>query len=242
MDDTLFLSELPSSLYADCDDEESQRLFDAFINFGDDSGLELEEVPGAHLPVSPSKAVQPTCPSPPPTEPAPMIVDTSVSSAGSSTRQQSPPTPPTALPQVPVTYNIIEVWPGVYAQVLQAYPMMPVTMSPPAQGPFGVPSFAPWPMHSYISHPSQSSIPEYPNQMMPHQNLFHFGMNTTALPQTASQRAPASNKRAFEFVEPTVPEKFVANPNNHGRWEIDSVGNRKYLNAPKVKRPRVSGN
>ncbi|KAF3389316.1 hypothetical protein F1880_004127 [Penicillium rolfsii] len=50
---------------------------------------------------------------------------------------------------------------------------------------------------------------------------------------------PVSNKRTFEFIEPEVPESFVANPDNHGRWQYDRQGNRHYLNAPKTKRPRL---
>jgi hypothetical protein len=41
----------------------------------------------------------------------------------------------------------------------------------------------------------------------------------------------------LEFLDPTVPEGFVANPNNHGRWSYDSAGNRTYLNRRKNKRP-----
>lgn len=60
---------------------------------------------------------------------------------------------------------------------------------------------------------------------------------TYPIPPPPRRASPVSNKRMFEFVEPEVPENFVANPNNHGRWQYDKNGNRHYLNAPKTKKP-----
>ncbi|KAJ5183633.1 hypothetical protein N7492_001249 [Penicillium capsulatum] len=57
-------------------------------------------------------------------------------------------------------------------------------------------------------------------------------------PRQPTPKSPI--KRTIEFMEPTVPYGFVANPNNHGRWSYDSAGNKHYLNAPKVKRQRTS--
>lgn len=62
---------------------------------------------------------------------------------------------------------------------------------------------------------------------------------TAAGPATTTSTAPQSNKRPFTFVDATVPENFMANPNNHGRWEVDASGRRRYLNAPRNKRPRT---
>ncbi|KAJ5632607.1 hypothetical protein N7490_008946 [Penicillium lividum] len=52
----------------------------------------------------------------------------------------------------------------------------------------------------------------------------------------AQHTVPASNTRGFDFINTTCPGDFVANPNNHGRWEYDRHGQRRYLNAPAVKR------
>lgn len=58
-------------------------------------------------------------------------------------------------------------------------------------------------------------------------------------PAPPRRASPVSNKREIHFLEPEVPQNFVANPNNHGRWDIDTNGNRYYLNAPKTKRRRT---
>ncbi|KAJ5168282.1 uncharacterized protein N7482_003876 [Penicillium canariense] len=79
------------------------------------------------------------------------------------------------------------------------------------------PPFMFYPPMGYWMHPIH---PTYP---MPH----------PAPPPPASIPA-TSKKRAFEFIEPEMPSNFIANPNNHGRWEFDSSGKRRYLNAPKL--------
>lgn len=58
-------------------------------------------------------------------------------------------------------------------------------------------------------------------------------------PAPPRRASPVSNKREIHFLEPEVPRNFVANPNNHGRWDIDTNGNRYYLNAPRTKRRRT---
>jgi hypothetical protein len=58
-------------------------------------------------------------------------------------------------------------------------------------------------------------------------------------PAPPRRASPVSNKREIHFLEPEVPQNFVANPNNHGRWDIDTNGTRYYLNAPKTKRRRT---
>ncbi|KAJ6014643.1 hypothetical protein N7540_009234 [Penicillium herquei] len=60
-----------------------------------------------------------------------------------------------------------------------------------------------------------------------------------AVPPQLEHPQPAAPKRVFEFVNTTVPEGFVANPNNHGRWQVDKNGRRQYLNAPAAKRQCV---
>lgn len=59
---------------------------------------------------------------------------------------------------------------------------------------------------------------------------------TYPVPRPVPQLPPVSNKRSFQFVDPEIPQNFVANPNNHGRWQYDRQGNRHYLNAPKRSR------
>ncbi|KAJ5089502.1 hypothetical protein N7532_008186 [Penicillium argentinense] len=56
---------------------------------------------------------------------------------------------------------------------------------------------------------------------------------------TVSAPEKTANKNTIVFMEPEVPIDFVVNPNNHGRWKLDSYGNRTYLNAPKVKQACV---
>lgn len=107
----------------------------------------------------------------------------------------------------------------------------------------GYPRQAPiyYPMH-YHEHTAMPSPMEsgqlYPGQMV-FSSMGHPLPPTYPMPPRALQPPPVSNKRTIEFVEPEVPENFVANPNNHGRWQFDRHGNRHYLNAPKTKRPRT---
>lgn len=75
----------------------------------------------------------------------------------------------------------------------------------------------------YLQNPAAASKPDYTSSLSFPQ-------------QDASKPRPTGQKQKFEFVELTVPSDFVENPNNHGRWEIDSSGKRHYLNAPKDKR------
>lgn len=78
--------------------------------------------------------------------------------------------------------------------------------------------YAPQPTYKTQNHPNQpQSVPK-------------------SKPQQPAKSSP--KKRTFEFLEPTVPVGFVANPNNHSRWEYDAAGKRHYMNAPKVKRQR----
>lgn len=49
-----------------------------------------------------------------------------------------------------------------------------------------------------------------------------------------------SKKRAWEFVDPVMPKGFVANPDNHGRFQRIN-GKMVYLNGPKAKKLRSGG-
>lgn len=114
-----------------------------------------------------------------------------------------------------------------------------VPMSRPVQHPHQVTMYHPMHYHGHrpIQRPMESS------HFCPH-HMFcpHMGRpspQTYPLPSPAPRQPPVSNKRTFEFVEPEIPDNFVANPNNHGRWQYDRSGNRHYLNAPKTKMPRA---
>ncbi|KAJ5730001.1 uncharacterized protein N7483_004509 [Penicillium malachiteum] len=92
--------------------------------------------------------------------------------------------------------------------------------------------------HSQTMRPMP--YPMYPQQQPPQpqpQQQPYSGPR--ALPPQQAHPQPAAPKRVFEFVNATVPEGFVANPNNHGRWQVDSNGKRQYLNAPAAKRQCV---
>ena len=63
--------------------------------------------------------------------------------------------------------------------------------------------------------------------------------NTTDPSQQKRKRPPETPPSdSFVFCNQTAPG-FVANPNNHGRWEVDAQGHRLYLNGPMAKRCRV---
>ncbi|KAJ5380275.1 uncharacterized protein N7496_002703 [Penicillium cataractarum] len=114
----------------------------------------------------------------------------------------------------------------------------PITMdSHPVEHPRQVPTCHPMHYHGHrpIQYPMESSHFCPHHMFCPH--MGHPLPQTYPLPSPAPRQPPVSNKRTFEFVEPEVPENFVANPNNHGRWQYDRSGNRHYLNAPKTKVP-----
>ncbi|OOQ90979.1 hypothetical protein PEBR_02006 [Penicillium brasilianum] len=98
------------------------------------------------------------------------------------------------------------------------------------------------PMH-YLGHRPIPCPMEF-GQICPHLMFYpHMGRPlplTYPVPSPAPRQSPVSNKRTFDFVEPEIPENFVANPDNHGRWQYDRNGNRHYLNAPKTKITRTT--
>ena len=84
-------------------------------------------------------------------------------------------------------------------------------------------------------HQTCVPLPSYTNQRM----IFAGSGPASSASDTAAARA-ASNQRSWTFVNESVPSDFYANPNNHGRWAVDTAGNRRYLNAPSTKRPRAT--
>lgn len=103
--------------------------------------------------------------------------------------------------------------------------------------------------HQTVSPPQPMCLPHsaYKTQSTS-QSMSQSTSQSTGQSTSQPQPAPKTNpkpptpklaKQTFEFLEPTVPVGFVANPNNHSRWEIDSAGKRHYMNAPKAKRQRT---
>jgi hypothetical protein len=48
--------------------------------------------------------------------------------------------------------------------------------------------------------------------------------------------SPSPPEQQYIFAQVNVPKDFVANPNNHARWSIDTHGRRQYLNKPQKNR------
>jgi hypothetical protein len=157
----------------------------------------------------------------------------------------SPTFPALAAEPVPTTYNMT-MYNHAYGRPL--YQNMPPPFIP--AGPGYTPDGRPMPL--YPAHTMFVSFgPTGP--IFSRTPIYHMG--PIPMPQRASppicqpsfqpqhhsaKVEPVSNKRTFQFVEPTVPGRaFAANPHNHGRFEIDGAGNRTYLNAPKAKRLRT---
>ncbi|KAJ5107884.1 hypothetical protein N7456_004559 [Penicillium angulare] len=103
-------------------------------------------------------------------------------------------------------------------------PMYP----PSAAAPFTQPVYATAPMHPMGYNPYPYMMPQYPVQMPPPM--------PRPMPRQMPRPQPTQPLKVFEFVDTTVPEGFVANPNNHARWEVDKDGTRHYLNAPAARR------
>ncbi|OJJ82146.1 uncharacterized protein ASPGLDRAFT_574309 [Aspergillus glaucus CBS 516.65] len=57
--------------------------------------------------------------------------------------------------------------------------------------------------------------------------------------QRAYKPQHTAPKRKFSFVEPIVTPDFVANPDNHGRWEVDDYGRWYLLNVSSNKKRRI---
>jgi len=240
MEDSLSIPDILESAYGGLD-AESQALLDAWTNGSweilddpvgiedtpvveilDHSGLKVQDVPveesrndpGSDIENGPVEehSVSPSngAEYTPPILPThPTTMTNDNSSPGISTQEPITPTQPTGLPITPFVGG------GFYPPAMQGYSYIPVFMAYPTQAPF---SLAPPPfVHAYMPH---ASLPM-----------------TTSAPAVSR---PPSNKRSIEFAQPTTPgDVFVANPNNHGRWKIDSFGNRTYLNAPKAKKQRA---
>lgn len=170
-----------------------------------------------------------------------------------------PPTPvvdlnPTAPPQngpepMPAhTFNMQQAFPQLYCpQPYYSQPMYSHQICPPDPNAQSNVAMVPmYPMNFNYNMPPYGYVPpqyQHPYQMMPsmgplmnQQQPFAAPATVTPSPPPKPSPEPVSNKRVFSFINETAPD-FVANPNNHGRWKIDSKGNRQYLNAPPAKRP-----
>lgn len=217
-----------------CDDDE---FMNEFVDFDNGSEvMDLDDSVGSHIalidPISQGNSMDPatsrassvyTRPTPypiPPTssmtmaKPMPSassaLLARSIAPTGSTFPAVSAVSGPSAVYSYPQSgYHIIPVLSG--STQLTGMPYWPriQSASPTVARPLQNPAAA--------SRPGYSSSLSFPQQ-------------------DASKPRPTSQKRKFEFVEPTVPSDFVENPNNHGRWVIDSSGKRHYLNAPKDKR------
>jgi hypothetical protein len=74
-------------------------------------------------------------------------------------------------------------------------------------------------------------------------SLFHHGASHNLPIDRMQLISPApSSKRSFEFVDKVVPESFVANPDNHGRWFVPDTKRKEkiYLNGPHSKKARLA--
>lgn len=120
---------------------------------------------------------------------------------------------------------------GYLAQTMPGpfYPWNIMAMAPVAQ-PY--PS-QPWPAPVQVGNATASASPaqRYPMHTVP-ASVSATSSAISALP---------SNKRTFDFANPVMPAGFVANPNNHGRFQYVD-GQRIYLNGPKPKRMRTGAN
>ncbi|KAJ5086630.1 hypothetical protein NUU61_007937 [Penicillium alfredii] len=186
----------------------------------------------------------------------------------STMASQSPPEQPLPLPRQPVLlpqqpvpspeqYMLAPEQPPLLPQQMLLPPQEPISMPPPAMDSqsFMAPQCANqfWSanmaalatMHSYAMTPQMfmASQPAMVSQytMMP-QFTGPFGpVSTPQLvpPQPVSPQ-PAAAQQNLSWADPTVPKDFVANPNNHARWEYDGTGKRNYLNAAKNKQQAVN--
>ena len=95
----------------------------------------------------------------------------------------------------------------------------------------------------YMSPPPAVPAPSVPRrkpQPVPKTTVQGSRVQKAASKKTPRrEKPPVSQKITWDsFLQPVVPEGVVANPGNHGRWEIDKYGNRTYLNQLKAKRAK----
>ena len=95
-----------------------------------------------------------------------------------------------------------------------------------------------WGPFIHHNQPVYETRPRYPVQptVQSQQMYMPCAVPDYRPPQQAPNPPTTQTAQTFSFMQPTVPTGFVANPNNHGRWEYDRAGNRRYLNAPKDKK------
>ncbi|OJJ40514.1 hypothetical protein ASPWEDRAFT_218889 [Aspergillus wentii DTO 134E9] len=157
--------------------------------------------------------------------------------------QATPQVTQQAAPRVNSPWHVQQVH---FSQAIQ----QPVLLQPPIQPPvppqpaisFGQPSMPQAPAYfSRNAAPPFMFDPVKP-QSAPWADFAGTPFQTAVNNQMAFNRVPMTQMgvpetkqppaKKFTFIETIVPEDFVANPNNHGRWAIDSAGKRHYLNAP----------
>ncbi|KAJ5732679.1 hypothetical protein N7493_004160 [Penicillium malachiteum] len=158
-------------------------------------------------------------------------------------RAAPPFSPPVMAPAPhPMGYNIPlpftqftpHIQSHIHAQIPSDVPMAPF----PPQFQYH-PQFMPPMAHPmYQPQPQPQQQPYIGPRAVP-QPVPHHPVPPQPVPSQSVNPQPTTPKRVFEFINTTVPEGFVANPNNHGRWQVDSNGQRHYLNAPAAKRQCV---
>ncbi|KAJ9232163.1 hypothetical protein DTO169E5_7634 [Paecilomyces variotii] len=130
-----------------------------------------------------------------------------------------------------------------FGQTLMSYHNLGLNNSAPPQV-IPLPLMLPTPCASQFANlvpnstfPTQTSYASIPvSRRPPVPNRPVIDLTTTSHSQSAARSRPRPVQQ-FTFAETSVPESFVANPNNHGRWQIDESGRRHYLNGPRNRRP-----
>lgn len=153
------------------------------------------------------------------------------SQSSSGLIMQGPAHPPSGAPQAP---ELQSFFPGPMSGPFDSWAVeaaAPVTQPCPPQ------TWSAMPIHANTSAALSSGLQHPVETMQPSASAM---MQPPPCPAMKSAAPAPSNKRAFQFVEPVVPKGFVANPENHGRFQYEN-GNRVYLNGPINKRPCLIG-
>ena len=228
------------------DEEEVEAVFEAFTN-GDWEGIEMPSLPASPAPapapslssvpsLSSATSLSPT-PSLSPAPPTPRVQSTSPAPSAPQA-QPTPWTQPT--PWVPHTPpDQLMPWNQPVQPPQAANPFQPSDFGQPVdqEGSGYYDPFYYGPFMHY-NQPVYETWPTYPVQpIVQSQQMYMPCAVPDNRPQQQAPNPPTTQTaQTFSFVQPTVPTGFVANPNNHGRWEYDRAGNRRYLNAPKDKK------
>lgn len=121
---------------------------------------------------------------------------------------------------VPLQYAMQSMPPPPY--YWDVMPMAPVFQQLPPQA---------WP--APVPRDSTAAVASFGQQHQAQQ------MSASAPVNRPTVSATPPKKRTLEFVDPVVPKGFVANPNNHGRFQYVD-GQRIYMNGAKAKKLRKS--